>query len=720
MASVTDSFPRLLARTMNFRLGSPRNFAISPDGARVAFLRAASGSSRAHGLWVYDVVTGAERLVADPASLLGDVGEALTLAEQVRRERLRVTSSGVVAFSTDQDVSVASFALSSELYVVALDGSAPPRRLPTSAPVVDPQVDPSGRRVAYAGDRALRVVDLESGVDEVVIGPDPDEPPEVVWGLADFIAGEELDRGRGFWWSPDGERLLVERYDETPVQVWHISDPAYPEREPRRVRYPQAGTANAIVGLALVGPNGERVDVDWRSDAALDSHDPDRPVLEYLVDVEWSGPDPMIVLLTRDQRRLEYRTVDVATGGTALLRAVTDDKWVELLPGTPRRLADGRLLHSVDVGEQRRLWIDDQPVTAPDVLVRAVEAVDGDSVIAQVVPQVGSIALARLGFDGSVELLSDPAGVGTGAYAGGTLVVTQQLPATLAAPTTVYRGGNVVGSIDSVAEQSPLLPAVRTHQVGPRGLPTTVLFPTGHVPGSRRLPVLLDPYGGPHGQQVVNSARAYLVSQWFAEQGFAVVVTDGRGMAGRGPAWERLAWHDRAGTSDDQVEALREVAALYPDDLDLDRVAIRGWSFGGYLAALCVLRYPDVFAAAIAGAPTTDERLYDTCYSERYLGHPDTDGDVYEANSLIPLAPQLRRPLMIIHGLADDNVYVAHSLRLSGALLAAGRPHEVLPLTGATHLAADEVVAENLLLLQLDFLHRSVALPRPPVEDRPS
>jgi dipeptidyl-peptidase 4 len=713
MTSVTDSFPRLLARTMNFRLGFPRAFAVSPDGARVVFLRAASGSARAHGLWLYDLATGHEQQLADPAALLGGVGEALTVAEQVRRERLRVTSSGVTAFSTDKSVTVAAFALSSRLFVVALDGSAPPRRLPTAAPVIDPQVDPSGRRVAYAGDRALHVVDLESGADDVIVAPDPDDPEEVVWGLAEFIAGEELDRGRGFWWSPEGEQLLVERYDETPVQVWHISDPAHPELEPRRVRYPRAGTANAIVGLALVGPGGRRVDVDWRSDVALDGHDLDRQVLEYLVDVEWSGPNPILVLLTRDQRRLEYRTVDAATGTTTLLRAVTDDAWVELLPGTPRRLADGRLLHSVDVDDQRRLWLDDRPFTAPEVLVRAVEAVDGDSVIAQVIPQLGSVALARLGFDGSVELLSDSAGVGTGAYAGGTLVLTQQRSTTLDAPTTVHRGGDVVGSIASVAEKSPLLPAVRTHQVGPHGLPTTVLFPTGHVPGSGRLPVLLDPYGGPHGQQVINSARAYLVSQWFAEQGFAVVVADGRGMAGRGPAWDRRAWHDRAGTSEDQVEALRGVAALYPDDLDLDRVAIRGWSFGGYLAALCVLRHPDVFAAAIAGAPTTDERLYDTCYSERYLGHPHTDGDVYDANSLIPLARQLRRPLMIIHGLADDNVYVAHSLRLSAALLAAGRPHEVLPLTGATHLATDEVVAENLLLLQLDFLRRSLGRPVP-------
>jgi dipeptidyl-peptidase-4 len=237
-----------------------------------------------------------------------------------------------------------------------------------------------------------------------------------------------------------------------------------------------------------------------------------------------------------------------------------------------------------------------------------------------------------------------------------------------------------------------------------------VLFPTDHVPGSRRLPVLMDPYGGPHGRRVINSAHAYLTSQWFADQGFVVIVCDGRGTAGHGPAWDRRALHDRVGAADDQAVAIRAVAERFPDDLDTSRVGIRGWSFGGYLAALAVLRHPDVFGAAIAGAPTSDERLYDTCYSERYLGDPNVNADVYDRNSLVPLAPGLTRPLMIIHGLADDNVYPAHALALSAALLAAGRPHEFLPLTGMTHMANDEVVAENLLLLQVNFLRRSLDL----------
>jgi dipeptidyl-peptidase 4 len=205
------------------------------------------------------------------------------------------------------------------------------------------------------------------------------------------------------------------------------------------------------------------------------------------------------------------------------------------------------------------------------------------------------------------------------------------------------------------------------------------------------------------------ASRAHLKPQWYADQGFAVVVADGRGTPGRGPAWERSVRHELAAvTLQDQVDALAAVAERYPDDLDTDRVGFIGWSYGGYLAAMAVLRRPDVFHAAVAGAPVTDVRLYDTFYQERYLGHPDDNPDVYDRNSLIDDAPNLRRPLLIVHGTSDDNVVFAHSLRLSSALLAAGRPHSVLPLSGVTHMTPQEVVAENLELVQIGYLKESL------------
>jgi dipeptidyl-peptidase-4 len=223
-----------------------------------------------------------------------------------------------------------------------------------------------------------------------------------------------------------------------------------------------------------------------------------------------------------------------------------------------------------------------------------------------------------------------------------------------------------------------------------------------------QLPVLFDPYGGPHAQRVVASRNAYLSSQWFADQGFVVVIADGVGTPGKGSEWERNVLNDLAQVVlDDQVEIVRALEDLEPR-ADTTRVGIRGWSFGGYLAALAVLRRGDVFHAAVAGAPVTDWRLYDTHYTERYLGNPSIDDTSYKRTSLIPDAPKLERPLLIIHGLADDNVVAAHTLQLSSALLAAGKVHEVLPLSGVTHMTPQEEVAENLLLHQLEFLKRSL------------
>jgi dipeptidyl-peptidase-4 len=257
--------------------------------------------------------------------------------------------------------------------------------------------------------------------------------------------------------------------------------------------------------------------------------------------------------------------------------------------------------------------------------------------------------------------------------------------------------------------ESPGLALRVTHAaVGERQLRTALLLPEGtHAAGS--LPVLMDPYGGPHGQRMMSARTAYYSSQWLADQGFAVIVADGRGMPGRGSAWEREVAGDLATAPlEDQVDALHGVAALHPE-LDLGRVGIRGWSFGGYLAGLAVLRRPEVFHAAVAGAPVTDWRLYDTHYTERFLGTPQEHPDNYERTSLLPDAPKLQRPLLVIHGLADDNVVAAHSLRLSQALLEAGRPHTFLPLSGVTHMTPQEVVAENLLLLQVAFLKQTLA-----------
>jgi dipeptidyl-peptidase 4 len=274
---------------------------------------------------------------------------------------------------------------------------------------------------------------------------------------------------------------------------------------------------------------------------------------------------------------------------------------------------------------------------------------------------------------------------------------------------SVHHGGSIVAMIDNFAEIALVNPSPVIKRVGARAIPTAVLMPTAFDP-LEKYPVLLDPYGGPHAARVVRSRNAFATSQWFADQGYIVIVADNRGVPGPGPNYEKAVHGDLAGLAvQDQADALAAVIVDIPQ-ADATRVAIRGWSFGGFLAAACVLRRPDVFHAAIVGAPVTDWALYDTAYSERYLGTPQDNPDAYARSSVIADAHRLERPMMIVHGLADDNVVVANSLRLSSALLAAGKSHEVLPLSGVTHMTPQEEVAENLLLLQLDFLQRS--LPR--------
>ncbi|MBG0833476.1 S9 family peptidase [Planomonospora sp. ID67723] len=687
---MSESFPRLHARTRRFTLGVPRAFAIAPDGSRVVFLRTKGGSDPITCLWEFDVASGEERLVVDPRTLAVDEDD-LPPEERARRERSREQAGGVVAYSTDTAVTTAAFTLAGGLYVAELRTGGV-RRLATPGPVIDPRLSPDGARVGYVTGGAFHVQDLDDGADRALARP---EAPEVTYGLAEFVAAEEMDRMRGYWWAPSGDAVLVERADVAPVCTWFVADPANPDRPAVEQRYPAAGTPNAAVELFVLGLDGSRVPVPFTD--------------EYLVNAHWDAHGLAIVTLSRDQRSMSLLKVDPATGATTLVRRDTDPAWVEIVTGVPRHLSDGALVWVADAEGGRRLVIGDAPATPPTLQVREVLDVEGDTVLFRASGgDPAEIALWAYR-DGGITLVSpSESGVYSGRTAGGTLVITGQTLGSEGPVTRVLHHNKARGHITSHAERPGLDLRVSLIRAGERALSTAVLLPSGHEPGSAKLPVLMDPYGGPHAQRVLAASRAFLTSQWFADQGFAVVVADGRGTPGRGPAFERAILHDLAGpVLDDQVDALHGAAAEHPD-LDLSRVAIRGWSFGGYLAALAVMRRPDVFHAAVAGAPVTDWRLYDTCYTERYLGHPD-EGH-YDGSSLFADAEKLERPLLLVHGMADDNVVAAHTLRLSSALLAAGRPHSVLPLSGVTHMTPQEVVAENLLLLQVDFLKKSLGI----------
>ena len=661
----------------------------------MAFLRSMAGDDPVNRLWLLDTSTGEEVVVADPVELLADPGEEnLPPAERARRERARESGGGIVAYAGDPGLTRIAFTLDGRVFLADMaEGSVD--LMPAESGAFDPRPSPDGQRVAYVSGSGLRVVDASAdGLDRPAI----DEPGDTVsWGSAEFIAAEEMGRSRGFWWSPDSQRLLVARMDTAGVPVWHIASPADPAAAPVPMAYPAAGTVNADVSLAILGLDGSRVEVAW-----------DRDAFEYLARAGWAPrSNPVITVQSRDQRTVVILEVDPDTGATTEIDRQTDDHWVELVPGTPTWT--GERLVTVEDRESARCLVIDGKAATPDTLqVRSVVVADENRVVFTASDDPTEVHIWQFDDEEKLGQLSDQPGVHSAAAAGGTVVVVR------AAGTDRESVVEVVTTTERIpmgskATTPSLSPSPQFSVIGSRDLHTAVLYPSGDDGADGdSLPVLLDPYGGPHAQRVLKARSPFLVSQWFADQGFAVVITDGRGTPARGPAWERAVAGDLAyPVLEDQIDALDALASQHPR-LDLGRVAVRGWSFGGYLAALAVLARPDRFHAAIAGAPVTDWRLYDTHYTERYLGHPDQNPEAYTRTSLLELAEDLTRPLLLICGLADDNVFAAHTLKLSQTLFEAGRPHQVLPLPGVTHMTPQEQVAENLLLLQRTFLFDSL------------
>lgn len=711
-ASDEQEFASLQARTGRFRYGMPLSFVGNAHGDRIAFRRSRSGTDSRGCIWIAsidevgDVV---ERVIVDVAHPGGAATDDVPEAERARRERLRESGSGITAFSANAELTLFCFAFGGTLFVAETAAGTDEfaiRMLEVPGPVVDPRLSPDGKQVAWVADDSLYVAPIVGGGSRVVataIGSDQ------TVGLANFLAAEEFDRFRGFWWSPDSTKLLVEEVDSSKVELWKIPS-SKPEGEPRKVRYPAVGTANPAVTLAIYSA----VDESTRTPVSLDSK------FDYVTHVSWSdGVGPLITVLNRAQTEGQILKVEPRTGQSSVAKQLQDDHWVEPVAGTPLSSADGRLVVSVVRDGNNSLVVGDTEVDLDGYLLRVVYGkveVEGRPALLLGVHKDSSenhLALAPIPQDGGqlneLQLLtSGEAWYSASITSANRLVVSRSTIDTLATEFTWMELGveglTSLGTVSSAATIPDLALNLERHLVGPHELNTTVQWPINHVPGSTRLPVIMNPYGGPHAQRVVQSGRAFAETQWLADQGFCVIVSDVRGATGRSAKDQHSFYRDLTeGPLGDQVTVIDWAADKWPDDIDPNRVGIMGWSFGGYLAALAVLRRPDKFAAAIAGAPVTDWRLYDTAYTERYLGHPDEEPEGYEHASLIPLASSLETPLLIIHGLSDDNVFFEHSRLLSEALTNADKSHTLLPLEDVTHMASNTDIATNLLIRQLDF-----------------
>ena len=844
-------FPRAKARTLRFTCGAPRSAKAIRDGSAALFLRSDGPEDLVTALWLswFDAAgEHHETKLADPRDLLGAEADSedVPAEEKARRERAREGGAGIVGYSVCADGDRVVFTINGRLFLTEItwdddepgvQGNAPDvatRELAGEwldedpdlyTPVLNPRISPDGDHVLYTTGEHLMLVDIGDWPDEYIDDDDYDgddyeplddrvtaiygvavededgEPAENTWriGLAEFVAGEEMDRYDGFWWSPDSRHVLFESFDTADEPTWFLSDPADPEHPAVGRRYPRALTRNAdvyLTAIALAFDEDDRyMGITENADVAWD-----RESYEYVAAVSWTrGHDPLVLVQNRRQTRdqvLEVAvagTPDRAFGETRVLEEHANGQWIDLIHGTPAFTPDGRLVCAWNdmEGDTNRLTVDGRAFTPEGWNVRTVLDVTDDDVLVVVQREpdlapdeplgwrvfartaygdgaadesrVGahdarSFDVVSFGFDGSITPVTSRPGVWTASRAGDGIVVTGR-DMTRAGVTMTHSFALSGAGIDAVAgdvdeeaarddatvavendeaELSVLAARIANHAADPGFTPnvtftrlgahrlyTAIVAPSADSPYAQaeKLPVLMKPYGGPGFQQVVAAQSFYWDAQWWADQGFLVVTADGRGTTGRGPRWDREIFENMKDvTLADQIEAVRalpdavaainaaragtDVAVPIPAP-DLDKVTMIGWSYGGFLSALAVLDAPDVFAAACAGAPPTDWTLYDTHYTERYLG---LDPEVYARNSIVTDAPKLDRPLMLIHGFADDNVTIAHSLRLSQALMAAGRPHTFLPLTGITHMTNDETVAENLLVLQRDFLYDALDL----------
>ena len=801
-------FPRLRARTLRFGCGAPRSAQTVGDGSRALFLRSDGPEDLVTALWLSWFDESGEHhetKLSDPRELLGATADSedVPAEEKARRERAREGGTGIVGYSADDDGNRIVFTINGRLFLTDIDwndetGAPEPHTRELAGewldedpemytPVLNPRIAPDGEHVLYTTGSYLMLVDIGGELGDritavygVSVEDEDGNPAENTWkiGLAEFVAGEEMDRYDGFWWAPDSQHVLFESFDTADEPTWYISDPADPEKPAAGRRYPRALTRNADVYLTVIalafdendryaGITGN-ADVDW-----------DREAYEYVAAVSWRrGHDPLVLVQNRRQTRDQVLEVAVAADGAALgatrvLEEHANEQWIDLVHGTPAYTPDDRLVCSLNdmATDTNRLTVDGRPFTPAGWNVRTVLAVTDEDVLAVVqrAPEIAtevprawagsgaasdaeslfgghdarSFDVVSMGYDGSVAPITTEPGQWTASRGARGMVVSGRdmrsararmrhivtrravggvTDAVIAANTSDAANTTDITAADitSTAAEPGFTPNVTFTRLGEHRLYTAIIAPSPSSPYAHadKLPVLMKPYGGPGFQQVVASQSFYWEGQWWADQGFLVVTADGRGTTGRGPAWDRAIFENMKGvTLADQIEAVNAlpeaVSRLNADGRrpgvpapDLDKVCMIGWSYGGFLSALAVLDAPNVFKAACAGAPPTDWTLYDTHYTERYLG---LDPDVYYRNGIVQDAPKLERPLMLIHGFADDNVTIAHSLRLSQALMAAGRPHTFLPLTGITHMTNDETVAENLLTLQRDFLRDALA-----------
>jgi dipeptidyl-peptidase-4 len=706
-----DAFLKDFAETRRFMSGRPVNPRITPDEKTVLFLR---GQPRApiQTLFAFDVASGEAKEVLTPEAILKGSEETLSPEEKARRERMRVSARGFTSYQLSEDGERILVPLSGKLYLVER-GSGKSTELKTGAGVIDPRFSPDGKHVAYVRDNDVFHIDLAANKEtRVTTGGTPAK----THGLAEFVAQEEMSRFSGWWWSPDAKALAYTESDTSGVEKLSIIDVMHPEHGADDNSYPRPGKSNAKVRLGITPVTGGKTVWAWW----------DAEKYPYLATVVWPKKGPLTILVqNRTQTEEALLAVDVTSGKTRELLTEKDEAWLELEQTFPKWLEDGSGF----------LWYTERN-GGPEVELRNA---DGSLARSLVKPEAGFRGFAsyiekdrtlyfnggpnptesylwRVKDGGTPEQVrpgtqGEAIEAGSVSKSGNLLVINHSSPTSMPRTYVARADGSRVGELPSVAVEPDFTPIVEYREVGPLKFHSSLVRPRNAKPG-QKLPVIVEVYAGPTVTVVHKSMAAHLLSQWMADQGFLIARFDGRGTPLRGAKWQREVRGDFSGvTLEDQAAAVQALAAVVPE-VDPQRVGIEGWSFGGYMGALAALKRPDVFKAAVAGAPVVDWLDYDTHYTERYLGLPQQHPDAYEKSSLLTYARDTRKPLsplLLIHGTADDNVYFFHTLKLSDALFRAGKYHELLPLSGLTHMVPDPLVTQRQYEWVMNHFKRHLA-----------
>ncbi|MBI1826572.1 MAG: DPP IV N-terminal domain-containing protein [Planctomycetes bacterium] len=703
-----DDFLERYALTRRFSAGQPTAIKIVANGDAVFFLRSGPRTF-VQDLYVFDPKSGEEKLLLTADQILQGGKEELSVEEKARRERMRMASKGIVSYQLSRDGTRILVPLSGRLFVIERNGGGV-RELPGGDGFpIDPKFSPDGRYVSCVRNNEVFVTYLESMEQKKVTSG---AGGTITNGLAEFVAQEEMDRFEGYWWSPDSTRIAYQQTDTAGMEVMNIMDAMHPERPPSTWPYPRAGMANAKVKLGVVPVSvGETSWVDWGADR-----------FPYLNTVKWKENAPLTILvMNREQTQEQLMEVDPASGKVQMLLTETDAAWLNLDQQMPFWSPDGsNFLWTTERNGATQVELHDRAgrlkgaINSPEFALKRVAGVDFEHRILYAIggDDPAQSHLFRFSLDGGASpvRMTEAAGIhGATLSENGEILVLSS--STLSGERTQVirnRSGAKLGQLKSVAETPPFLPKLEYTMTQSEPPMHAVLVRPRNFHKSRKYPVIVSVYAGPHAQTAMAAPYMYLLQQWMADRGFIVVSIDGRGTPSRGRDWERAIKNDLIKIPlQDQVAGLQALGRQYPE-LDMSRVGIEGWSFGGYFSAMATMQRPDVYRAGIAGAPVCDWRDYDTFYTERYMDLPDANKAGYDAASVLAYCDKLERPLLIIHGTADDNVYFMHSLKMSNALFRAGKPHQFLALSDFTHMVADPLITTRLNAKIMDFFEANL------------